>query len=235
MYSSVTEGIYELSNRPYMFRQNGELNIGDKERRTVIKICIQHLLGYIRKDGSVTDRFSEDDRIEDSVYALAAFLLADDKRLSPLIADIMEYVKEKRISKSAEILYKNIHDIKGFLRKYGEEFFKNTPSLNELVKRQDVKSVCSPSCLDICREMQGKRTESGVEDWQTAQEAKPKLNSRGSEQARRDERKGPAYQENIIKEQNVKAEGIIPDSDTWGTKKRTKKPTCRECHMRMQA
>lgn len=141
MYSSVTEGIYELSNRPYMFRQNGELNIGDKERRTVIKICIQHLLGYIRKDGSVTDRFSEKERIEDSVYALVAFVLAKDERLSPVIADIMEYIKEKKISYRAEILFKNIHDLKGFLRKYGEEFFENIPTISELAKCRDVKSV----------------------------------------------------------------------------------------------
>ncbi len=141
LYSSATEGIYEFGGRPSIFKEKGELTLRDKERQAIIEICIEYLISNIRKDGSVTDRFSEDDRIEDSVYALAAFSLADDKRLSPLIADIMEYVKEKRISKSAEILYKNIHDIKGFLRKYGEEFFKNTPSLNEFVKRQDVKAL----------------------------------------------------------------------------------------------
>lgn len=56
--------------------------------------------------------------------------------------------------------------------------------------------------------MERKRAESGVEDRQTAQEAKPNLNSREGE-ARGDERKASAYQENIIKEQNVKAEGIV--------------------------
>ena len=141
MYSSVTDGIYEFASRPAMFRQKGELNMGDKERQAVIRICTEHLLNNIRKDGAVTDRLSEKDRVEDSVYSLAAFMLAQDKELSPVIADIMEYIKDKKITYSAEILYKNIHDIKGFLRKYGEDFFKNTPTLKELAKSREVKAV----------------------------------------------------------------------------------------------
>ena len=141
MYSSFADGIYEFAGRPSMFRQNGELNITEKQRQRIIKICIDNLVYNIRSDGAVTDRFSEGDREEDSVYALGAFALAKEERLSPVIEDILEYIKEKKLTYSAEILYKNIQDMKGFLTKYGEDFFKNTPVLNELAKRQDVKAL----------------------------------------------------------------------------------------------